>query len=111
MTNVIKTVAAAAAAFSLAAPGIAEQAVETAFTYDRSVSEQNNYERISETASRACDALHPRRTTSFTSAYNRLKKDCRSDMIDAAVKAINEPVLTALHEDRSVDARDFASLN
>ncbi len=109
MTNTIKTLVAAAAALSFAGTAIAQDDVTTTFSYDPAASIEANYSDIRETASKACDQMHLRRTTSYTSAYNRLKKDCRANMIEAAVEAINDPFLTALHEGRSVETTTFAS--
>ena len=109
MTDRIKTIAAAVAAFAFADTAIAQNNVQTAFSIDPTASVEENYEGIRETAAQACDEMHPRQTTSFNSAYNRVKKACRSTLIDAAVSALADPYLAALHEDREVLPQTFAS--
>lgn len=109
MTNRIKTIAATVAAFAFAGTAIAQEDVNTAFSIDPKASAEENYERVRETAAQACDEMHPRQQTSFSSAYTRVKKSCRSSLIDTAVSALADPYLTALHEDRKVLPQAFAS--
>ena len=111
MTNTIKTIAASLAAFTFVGTAIAQDDVTTAFSFDAEASIEANYEEIRSTAKEACDALHPRRTTSFSNAYNRLKKDCRERLVSAAVDAIADPYLIALHTGDEVETQTFASNN
>ena len=109
MTNRTKTIAATLAAFAFAGTAIAQEDVNTAFSIDPKASAEENYEGIFEAAAQACNEMHPRQTTSFSTAFNRVKKACRYTLIDAAVSAFADPYLTALHEDREVRPQAFAS--
>lgn len=111
MTITFKTIAASIAAFTFVGSAIAQDDVTTAFSFDADASIEANYEEIQSTAKEACDALHPRRTTSFSNAYTRLKKDCRERLITAAVEAIADPYLVALHTGEEVETQAFASKN
>lgn len=109
MTNHIKTIAATFAALAFAGAAIAQEDVNTAFSIDPTASVEENYDSIRKTAAQACDEMHPRQETSFNTAYNRVKKGCRAQLIDTAVLAFADPYITALHEDREVAPRVFAS--
>lgn len=108
MTYRIKTIAATVAALAFAGTAITQEDVYTAFSIDPKASAEENYEHIRETATQACDEMYPRQTTSFSIAYNRVKKACRSKLIDTAVSAFANPYLAALHEDREVLPQAFA---
>ena len=109
MINPIQTTIAAFAALTFAGTAVAQNEVQTAFSVDPTVSVEENYEGIRQAAAQACDEMHPRQMTSFSSAYNRVKKACRSTLIDAAVSALADPYLAALHEGREVQRQTFAS--
>ncbi len=111
MINLTKTFAAAAITIAFAGSAVAQDTVSTAISYDPALSPQVNYDGIRETAKAACDELHARQTTSFSNANRRAKKKCRAQIVKAAVDTINDPFITAIHENGEVRTPMFASKN
>lgn len=115
MINRIQTTLAATVALTFIgvthAQEDVQENVQTAFSIDPAASVEVNYQRILETASVACDEMHPERKTAYTNAYIRIKKECRSNLIEAAISAFADPYLTAFHEGTDVTPRTYAANN
>lgn len=109
MTIRIKTFVASILASTFVATAIAEDQVTLSFSIDPNAGVEANYETIRETAAQACDEMHPHPTTPSMISHRRVKKKCRTELIEAAVSAFGDPYLTAFHEDSKVGFLTFAS--
>lgn len=109
MTIRIKTIAASIIASTFVATASAQEQVALSFSIDPDAGVEANYETIRETAAQACNEMHPHPTTPSMLSHRRVKKKCRTELIEAAVSAFADPYLTAFHEDSKIGFLAFAS--
>ena len=111
MTLIKITLAALMASTVFNSVATAEETIDTTFVYDANLSADGNYRAIQRTAAAACEEIHPDRATSFPSAYLKTKQKCRSEMIEAAIEAFDQPQLTAVHTGNEPRPLTLASID